>query len=99
MYRRKALEPLGGMVAISHSEDMHTGFKIADFGYKVRKAWWSTRMTTRQIAHTSCVSGEGDVEAERLACGASAAQMGEALIRRPFEQEAAPLSSLSAARV
>lgn len=36
------------MVAISHSEDMHTGFKIADFGYKVRKAWWSTRMTTRQ---------------------------------------------------
>lgn len=36
LYRRAAVEPFGGVAAISHSEDMYTGFKMTEIGYKVR---------------------------------------------------------------
>ncbi|CAM9631947.1 unnamed protein product, partial [Sphacelaria rigidula] len=36
VYRREALEPLGGMAAIEHSEDMYTGFKMSEFGYRLK---------------------------------------------------------------
>lgn len=35
VYRRTALEPFGGMAAIGHSEDMYTGFKMTELGYRV----------------------------------------------------------------
>ena len=35
LYRRSALAPFGGMAAISHSEDMYTGFKMTEHGYRV----------------------------------------------------------------
>ena len=35
LYRRAAVEPFGGVAAISHSEDMYTGFKMTEIGYKV----------------------------------------------------------------
>lgn len=36
LYRRAAVEPFGGIAPISHSEDMYTGFKMTELGYKVR---------------------------------------------------------------
>lgn len=36
LYRRAAVEPFGGVAAISHSEDMYTGFKMTELGYKVQ---------------------------------------------------------------
>lgn len=36
LYRRDALTPFGGVAPISHSEDMYTGFKMAELGYRVR---------------------------------------------------------------
>lgn len=36
VYRRKALEPLGGTYPIEHSEDLHTGFSMLMQGFKVR---------------------------------------------------------------
>lgn len=35
LYRRSAVEPFGGVAPISHSEDMYTGFKMTELGYKV----------------------------------------------------------------
>ncbi|CAM9213979.1 unnamed protein product [Ectocarpus sp. 12 AP-2014] len=36
LYRRTALEPLGGMAAIEHSEDMYTGYKMTENGFKIK---------------------------------------------------------------
>ncbi|CAN0266234.1 unnamed protein product [Ectocarpus fasciculatus] len=36
LYRRTALEPLGGMAAIEHSEDMYTGYKMTQYGFKIK---------------------------------------------------------------
>eukprot|EP00752_Nemacystus_decipiens_P002163 g2060.t1 len=36
LYRRKALEPLGGMAAIEHSEDMYTGYLMTEHGFKIK---------------------------------------------------------------
>eukprot|EP00903_Cladosiphon_okamuranus_P011009 g10398.t1 len=36
LYRRAALEPLGGMAAIEHSEDMYTGYKMTENGFKIK---------------------------------------------------------------
>ncbi|CAM9227257.1 unnamed protein product, partial [Ectocarpus sp. 6 AP-2014] len=36
LYRRTALEPLGGMAAIEHSEDMYTGYKMTEHGFKIK---------------------------------------------------------------
>ncbi|CAN0407582.1 unnamed protein product, partial [Laminaria digitata] len=36
LYRRAAVEPFGGVAAISHSEDMYTGFKMTEIGYKIK---------------------------------------------------------------
>ncbi|CAM9791095.1 unnamed protein product, partial [Scytosiphon promiscuus] len=36
LYRRAALEPLGGMAAIEHSEDMYTGYKMTEHGFKIK---------------------------------------------------------------
>jgi len=36
LYRRAALEPLGGTAAVEHSEDVHTGLSVIKMGYKVR---------------------------------------------------------------
>ncbi|CAM9907342.1 unnamed protein product [Ascophyllum nodosum] len=36
LYRRSALAPFGGMAAISHSEDMYTGFKMTEHGYRIK---------------------------------------------------------------
>ena len=36
VYRRAAVEPFGGVAAIEHSEDIHTGCKITEAGFKVR---------------------------------------------------------------
>ena len=36
VYRRRALEPFGGVAAVAHSEDMYTGFKMTEAGYTVR---------------------------------------------------------------
>lgn len=36
VYRRSSVEPFGGVVAISHSEDMYTGYKMTEQGHKVR---------------------------------------------------------------
>ncbi|CAM9337250.1 unnamed protein product [Ectocarpus fasciculatus] len=36
LYRRAALEPLGGMAAIEHSEDMYTGFKMTENGFTIK---------------------------------------------------------------
>lgn len=36
IYRRKALEPMGGTALINYSEDLHTGFNCMELGYKVR---------------------------------------------------------------
>ncbi|CAM9907274.1 unnamed protein product, partial [Ascophyllum nodosum] len=36
LYRRAALEPFGGMAAIGHSEDMYTGFKMTEHGYRIK---------------------------------------------------------------
>jgi cellulose synthase/poly-beta-1,6-N-acetylglucosamine synthase-like glycosyltransferase len=36
IYRRAALNVLGGTYPIEHSEDVHTGFSITDQGYKVK---------------------------------------------------------------
>lgn len=35
LYRRAALAPHGGIVAIEHSEDVYTGVKMVDSGWKV----------------------------------------------------------------
>lgn len=35
MYRRAAVEAFGGVAPIEHSEDMYTGYKMAELGYKV----------------------------------------------------------------
>lgn len=36
VYRRAAVEPFGGVAPIEHSEDMYTGYKMTELGYKVR---------------------------------------------------------------
>ncbi|CAM9620212.1 unnamed protein product [Ectocarpus sp. 6 AP-2014] len=36
LYRRTAVEPFGGVAPIEHSEDMYTGYKMTELGYKVR---------------------------------------------------------------
>lgn len=36
VYRRVAVEPFGGVAPIEHSEDMYTGYKMTELGYKVR---------------------------------------------------------------
>lgn len=36
VYRRKALEPMGGTYPIEYSEDIHTGFAIGSYGYRTR---------------------------------------------------------------
>eukprot|EP00903_Cladosiphon_okamuranus_P008684 g8320.t2 len=36
VYRRAAVEPFGGVAPIEHSEDMYTGYKMAEIGYKVK---------------------------------------------------------------
>ncbi|CAM9197832.1 unnamed protein product, partial [Scytosiphon promiscuus] len=36
LYRRTALAPLGGMAAIEHSEDMYTGYKMTEHGFKIK---------------------------------------------------------------
>ncbi|CAM9653875.1 unnamed protein product, partial [Ectocarpus fasciculatus] len=36
LYRRSAVEPFGGVVPISHSEDMYTGFNMTELGYKIK---------------------------------------------------------------
>ncbi|CAM9997739.1 unnamed protein product, partial [Ectocarpus fasciculatus] len=36
VYRRTAVEPFGGVAPIEHSEDMYTGFKMSEIGFKVR---------------------------------------------------------------
>lgn len=36
VYRRRALEPIGGCVAIEHSEDMWTGFDVIKRGWEIR---------------------------------------------------------------
>eukprot|EP00904_Undaria_pinnatifida_P002026 jgi/Undpi1/11824/HiC_scaffold_4.g01523.m1 len=36
VYRRAAVEPFGGVAAIEHSEDIHTGCKITEAGFKVK---------------------------------------------------------------
>eukprot|EP00903_Cladosiphon_okamuranus_P008151 g7850.t1 len=36
VYRRSAVEPFGGVVAISHSEDMYTGYKMTEQGSKIK---------------------------------------------------------------
>ncbi|CAM9713813.1 unnamed protein product [Ectocarpus sp. 12 AP-2014] len=36
LYRRTALEPLGGMAAIEHSEDMYTGYRMTEYGFKIK---------------------------------------------------------------
>jgi cellulose synthase/poly-beta-1,6-N-acetylglucosamine synthase-like glycosyltransferase len=36
LYRRKALDTIGGTVQIEHSEDAHTGFALLSTGWKVR---------------------------------------------------------------
>lgn len=36
LYRRAAVESFGGFAAINHSEDIYTGFKTTELGYKVR---------------------------------------------------------------
>lgn len=38
VYRRTAVEPFGGVAPIEHSEDMYTGFKMSEIGFKVRRA-------------------------------------------------------------
>lgn len=44
LYRRTAVEPFGGVAPISHSEDMYTGFKMTELGYKVEHALsWSVQ--------------------------------------------------------
>ncbi len=35
VYRRVAVEPFGGVAPIEHSEDMYTGYKMTEIGYKV----------------------------------------------------------------
>jgi len=35
LYRRKALEPMGGTYPIEHSEDLHTGFSMLQQGFKL----------------------------------------------------------------
>lgn len=36
VYRRAAVEPFGGVAPIEHSEDMYTGYKMTEIGYRVR---------------------------------------------------------------
>lgn len=36
IYRRKALEQIGGPVLIEHSEDIYTGLKLTDAGFKIK---------------------------------------------------------------
>lgn len=36
VYRRKALEPMGGTAAIGYSEDVHTGFNVVNAGWELR---------------------------------------------------------------
>ncbi|CAN0411851.1 unnamed protein product, partial [Ascophyllum nodosum] len=36
VYRRRALEPFGGVAAVAHSEDMYTGFKMTEAGYTIK---------------------------------------------------------------
>lgn len=36
IYRRSALEKIGGTVQIEHSEDVHTGFRLVEKGYKIK---------------------------------------------------------------
>ena len=36
VYRREAVEPFGGVAPIEHSEDMYTGYKMTEIGYRVR---------------------------------------------------------------
>ena len=36
IYRRKALDSIGGMVQIEHSEDVWTGYKLINAGWKIR---------------------------------------------------------------
>jgi cellulose synthase/poly-beta-1,6-N-acetylglucosamine synthase-like glycosyltransferase len=36
IYRRQALESIGGIAQIEHSEDMYTGFRLLDNGWKVK---------------------------------------------------------------
>eukprot|EP00903_Cladosiphon_okamuranus_P011815 g11103.t1 len=36
VYRRAAVEPFGGVAPIEHSEDMYTGYKMTEIGYKVK---------------------------------------------------------------
>ncbi|CAM9352639.1 unnamed protein product [Scytosiphon promiscuus] len=36
VYRRKAVEPFGGVAPIEHSEDMYTGYKMTELGYKIK---------------------------------------------------------------
>jgi cellulose synthase (UDP-forming) len=35
LYRRKALEEIGGTAQVEHSEDVHTGFRLIDRGWKI----------------------------------------------------------------
>lgn len=45
VYRRAAVEPFGGVAPIEHSEDMYTGFKMAELGYRVRQSFPATWRT------------------------------------------------------
>ncbi|CAM9911429.1 unnamed protein product, partial [Ascophyllum nodosum] len=36
LYRRAAVESFGGIIPIEHSEDMFTGFKMTELGYKIK---------------------------------------------------------------
>lgn len=36
VYRRKALEPMGGTAAIGYSEDVHTGFNVVNAGWRLK---------------------------------------------------------------
>lgn len=36
VYRRRALEPMGGTYPIEYSEDIHTGFAVGSYGYLTR---------------------------------------------------------------
>ncbi len=36
IYRRKALDSIGGIIQIEHSEDIHTGIKLVNNGWKIK---------------------------------------------------------------
>eukprot|EP00903_Cladosiphon_okamuranus_P011813 g11101.t1 len=36
VYRRAAVEPFGGVAPIEHSEDMYTGYKMTEIGYRIK---------------------------------------------------------------